>query len=134
MVRVTHTCFLAKPSGSCMRIRRQLSSTQPLLGDRWSTNTGGIYFNCSCSLDSTSRLQLRGSRIQSAILSIGYGGSGTGTRDVFFDPRFANGAFAPPFFPVTQLNNNSTTTTTFSITLATSNVATQSNTWQRITN
>ena len=100
-----------------------------------SATTGGIYFNCStCDLDSSSRLQLRGSRIQSAILSIGYGGSGNGTRDVFFDPRFTNGAFAPPFFPVTQLANNSTTTTTFAITLATSNVATQSNTWQRITN
>lgn len=99
-----------------------------------SANTGGIYFNCSCSLDSTSLFQLRGSRIQSQILSIGYGGSGTGTRNVFFDPRFTNGAFAPPFFPVTQLNNTSTTTTTFAITLSTSNVATQSNTWQRITN
>ncbi len=100
-----------------------------------SATTGGIYFNCSsCDLDSTSRLLLRGSRIQSAILSIGYGGSNNGKRDVFFDPRFANGAFAPPFFPVTQLNNTSTTTTTFAVTLSTSNVATQSNTWQRITN
>ena len=107
---------------------------EAVLNSSPSANTGGIYFNCSCSLDSTSVLQLRGSRIQSQILSIGYGGSGTGTRNVFFDPRFANGAFAPPFFPVTQLANNSNTTTTFAVTLSTSNVATQSNTWQRITN
>lgn len=96
--------------------------------------TGGIYFNCSCSLNSNSRLLLRGSRIQSAILSIGYGGGTSGRRDVFFDPRFSNGAFAPPFFPVTQLQNNTTTTTTFAVSFTTSNVATESNTWQRITN
>jgi hypothetical protein len=99
-----------------------------------SDTTGGIYFNCSCSLNSSSRLTLRGSRIQSAILYIGYGGSGAGQRNVFFDPRFANGAFAPPFFPVTQLANNSSTTTTFALSLSTSNVSSESNTWQRITN
>lgn len=95
--------------------------------------TGGIYFNCSCSLNSNSRLLLRGSRIQSAILSIGYGGGSSGRRDVFFDPRFSNGAFAPPFFPVTQLQNTTTTTTTFDVSFSTSNVATESNTWQRVT-
>ena len=105
------------------------------LNSNSSATTGGIYFNCgSCSLNSSSNLLIRGSRIQSAILSIGYGVVNGSKRNVFFDPRFANGAFAPPFFPVTQLANNSTTTTTFSVTLATSNVATQSNTWQRIMN
>jgi hypothetical protein len=108
---------------------------EPALTANSSATTGGIYYSCSsCSLNSSSRLLLRGSRIQSAILSIGYGGSSGGTRDVFFDPRFANGAFAPPFFPVTQLANNNSTTTTFSVSLATSNVASESNTWQRIVN
>ncbi|HZS05863.1 MAG TPA: PilX N-terminal domain-containing pilus assembly protein [Blastocatellia bacterium] len=106
---------------------------EPALNANSSANTGGILFNCSCSLNSNSVLTLRGSRIQSAILSIGYGGGSSGHRNVFFDPRFANGAFAPPFFPVTQLQNNSNSTTTFSASLSTSNVATQSNTWQRIT-
>jgi hypothetical protein len=40
---------------------------------------------------------LVGSRVQSKINSIGYG-----TRNIYFDKRFAGGTFAPPFFPGTN--------------------------------
>ena len=40
---------------------------------------------------------LVGSRVQSKINSIGYG-----TRNIYYDKRFAGGTFAPPFFPGTN--------------------------------
>ncbi len=91
--------------------------------------TGGWTTDCQ-SCNSSTVITLRGSRVASKGLPI----YGYGKVNRFFDPRFANGAFAPPFFPVTQLQNGTNTTTTFSLALSTSNVSTESNTWQRITN
>jgi hypothetical protein len=108
---------------------------ESVLSSNPTATTGGIYFSLSSSvLNSSSVFTLRGSRIQSSILYIGYGGSNGSKRNVYFDPRFANGAFAPPFFPVTQLANTTVATTTFALTLSTSNVTSESNTWQRIVN
>jgi hypothetical protein len=42
---------------------------------------------------------LIGSRVQAKINNIGYS-----KRDIFFDPRFRGGNFAPPFFPGTSYN------------------------------
>lgn len=95
-----------------------------------SQNTGGILYTGG-SLNSSSRLLLRGSRIQSKILVIGYGSTGTGRRDVFFDERFRDGAVAPPFFPTTTLSNPAVP---FTLSLGTSNVSATSNTWQRQSN
>ena len=100
------------------------------LNSNSSLHTGTIYYNgpsLTTSGSSPSVMTLRGSRIQSKIDTIGYG-SGSSRRNVFFDPRFQSGSFAPPFFPVTGLTNVSG-----SITIATS-VSSQSNTWQRINN
>ncbi|HZS05859.1 MAG TPA: hypothetical protein VFD58_13550 [Blastocatellia bacterium] len=97
------------------------------LNSNSSLNTGGIYYN-GPTLNSNSRLLIRGSRIQSKILSIGYGGGSSGTRDVFFDERFRDGVVAPPFFPTTLLQDPPVP---FSLALSTSGVASQSNTWQR---
>lgn len=94
-----------------------------------SAQTGGWITNCShCSSSST--FTLRGSRVASRGLPF----NSSGIVNRFFDPRFANGAFAPPFFPVTELANTVTATATFAINFTTSNVATESNTWQRISN
>lgn len=92
-----------------------------------SLHTGCIYY-AGPTLNSNSSLILRGSRIQSKIDYIGYGSAGAGTRNVYFDPRFQSGSFAPPFFPVTGLSSVSGAIT------ITATTATQSNTWQRINN
>ncbi|HWQ35866.1 MAG TPA: pilus assembly PilX N-terminal domain-containing protein [Blastocatellia bacterium] len=88
-------------------------------------STGGWETDCS-ECNSNTVVTLRGSRVVSKGLPI----SGSyKSVNRYFDPRFAGGAMAPPFFPVTQLNLNSPT-----ISFWTSGVATESNTWQRITN
>jgi Tfp pilus assembly protein PilX len=97
------------------------------LNSNSSLDTGMIYY-AGPTLNSNSRLTLRGSRIQSKIGYIGYGSSGAGQRNVYFDPRFNGGSFAPPFFPVTGLS-----TVSGAITIA-ATTASQSNTWQRINN
>jgi hypothetical protein len=97
------------------------------LNSNSSLSTGCIYY-AGPTLNSNSSLILRGSRIQSKIDYIGYGSAGAGTRNVYFDPRFQSGSFAPPFFPVTGL-----TSTSGAITIA-ATTSTQSNTWQRINN
>lgn len=56
---------------------------------------GSIVYTGS-SPKSTDKWKLVGSRVQSKINNIGYS-----NRDIFFDPRFAGGKFAPPFFPGT---------------------------------
>lgn len=97
------------------------------LNSNSSLSTGTILYTGG-TLNSNSRLILRGSRIQSKIDYIGYGSSGAGQRNVYFDPRFQNGSFAPPFFPVTGL-----TSTSGAITID-ATVASSSTTWQRINN
>jgi Tfp pilus assembly protein PilX len=97
------------------------------LNSNSSLDTGCIYY-AGPTLNTNSRLILRGSRIQSKIAYIGYGSSGSGQRNVYFDPRFNNGSFAPPFFPVTGLTNVSGAITIDAI------VSSQSTTWQRINN
>ncbi len=55
-------------------------------------------------------LNIVGGRIQSTIQNIN-----TTTRNVYFDRRFAQGSFGPPWFPtatVTPVNLSSTTVTT----------------------
>lgn len=100
------------------------------LNSNSSLNTGGILFTGS-GLNSSSRLLIRGSRTQSKIMGIGYGGGSSGTRDVFFDERFRDGVTAPPFFPTTLFSNPPVP---FTLVLGTSGVASQSNTWERQSN
>ena len=100
---------------------------EPALNSNPSQSTGTILYTGG-TLNSNSRLILRGSRIQSKIDYIGYGSSGAGQRNVYFDPRFQNGSFAPPFFPVTGLSS-----TSGAITID-ATVASSSTTWQRINN
>lgn len=88
-------------------------------------STGGWETDCS-GCNSSTVITLRGSRVASKGLPI----SGPyKSVNRYFDPRFAGGNLAPPFFPVTRLNLNSPT-----LSFWTSGVATESNTWQRITN
>lgn len=89
-----------------------------------SLGTGGWETDCS-SCNSNTLITLRGSRVVSKGLPIS--GSYKGVNR-YFDPRFAGGTMAPPFFPVTQLSLGTPT-----ISFWTSGVATESNTWQRVT-
>jgi hypothetical protein len=57
-------------------------------------------------------LTIVGGRIQNDIMNIN-----TTTRNVFFDRRFAQGGFAPPWFPSTTITSGSTDTDTFTITV-----------------
>src|SRR5262249_1719022 len=50
--------------------------------------------------NSINTLTIVGGRIQNTIQNIG-----ATTRNVLFDQRFAGGAFAPPWFPSTTINN-----------------------------
>ncbi len=94
-----------------------------------SLNTGGWGGSCSSCNGSTTHT-LRGSRV----VSKGNSYSGSGTFNRFFDTRFANGNVAPPFFPVTRLNNTVATSNVRSVFTSTSEVMTYSNTWQRTYN
>ena len=49
-------------------------------------------------------LNIVGGRIQNNIMNIN-----AATRNVFFDRRYANGAFSPPWFPSTTVNNGTVT-------------------------
>ncbi len=101
---------------------------EPALTANSNAVTGGWEINCAaCSSRTT--ISLRGSRTVSRTLSIINQNSARFNR--FFDPRFANGQLAPPFFPVTRFTNTLTTPT---VTASTSEVMTLSNTWQRTYN
>lgn len=94
-----------------------------------SATTGGWNTNCAICNSST-KLALRGSRTASKALgSTSYGQ----TTNRFFDPRFANGSVTPPFFPTTKVTSATTVTTRTAVS-STSQVMTQSNTWQRTYN
>jgi Tfp pilus assembly protein PilX len=96
-----------------------------------SAQTGGWATDCA-SCNSSTKITLRGSRTVSRGLSqINDKGQQTNR---FFDPRFANGNLAPPFFPVTRLNNTVATSNTRVINTSTSEVRSESNTWQRTYN
>jgi len=56
-----------------------------------------VFTGNTSSLGSGDTWTLVGSRVQSKINSIGYG-----TRNIYYDKRFAGGTFAPPFFPGTN--------------------------------
>lgn len=89
--------------------------------------TGGWESNCAICTSST-KITLRGSRTVSKLLTIlNYQGE---RYNRYFDPRFANGQMAPPFFPVTSIQNTGSTTTRTATTY-TNQVFTESNTWQR---
>ena len=93
-----------------------------------SANTGGLEVtNCS-TCNSSTTMNLRGSRTGSKALTVSVNGS---KLNRFFDPRFADGQFAPPFFPVARLSN---TVGTLEISSRTSEVMTIANTWQRTYN
>jgi len=55
-------------------------------------------------------LNIVGGRIQSTIQDIN-----TTTRNVYFDRRFANGSFGPPWFPTTTVTPTSSSTTTTTV-------------------
>ncbi len=59
--------------------------------------------------NSINTLTILGGRIQNTIQNIG-----ASTRNVFFDRRFAQNGFAPPWFPSTTVTANGTETATFS--------------------
>jgi hypothetical protein len=101
---------------------------EPALTADSSTLTGGWEINCA-ACNSSTVISLRGSRTVSRTLSVINGNGARYNR--FFDPRFANGNLAPPFFPVTRYTNTVTTPT---VTATTTEVMTQSNTWQRTYN
>ncbi|MBS1809410.1 MAG: pilus assembly PilX N-terminal domain-containing protein [Acidobacteria bacterium] len=93
--------------------------------------TGGWTTDCA-SCNSSTIITLRGSRtVSTGIPNVNSKGQ---KANRYFDPRFANGNLAPPFFPVTRLNNTVTTSNTRSVFTSTSEVMTQSNTWQRTYN
>jgi hypothetical protein len=74
-----------------------------------SGGSGGLVNNGN----SINTLTIVGGRIQNTIQSIG-----ATTRDVFFDQRFAQGGFAPPWFPSTTVsptNTNAVTNVTSSV-------------------
>ncbi len=100
---------------------------EPALASNSSAVTGGWESNCSACSSSTV-ITLRGSRTVSKGMAIVNNKGEKYNR--FFDARFANGALAPPFFPVTKLQNT-TTSSTRSFTTYTNQVYTESNTWQR---
>ncbi len=96
-----------------------------------SAQTGGWVTDCN-ACNSSTKINLRGSRTVSRGLSqINDKGQQTNR---FFDPRFANGNLAPPFFPVTRLSNTVAASNTRAITTSTSEVRSESNTWQRTYN
>ncbi len=93
--------------------------------------TGGWVTDCN-SCNSSTKINLRGSRTVSRGLNqINDKGQQTNR---YFDPRFTNGNLAPPFFPVTRLSNTVATSNTRVITTSTSEVRSESNTWQRTYN
>lgn len=100
------------------------------LNSNSSAVTGGWEVNCAACNSSTT-ISLRGSRTASKALTVVNQNSAKFNR--LFDPRFANGAMAPPFFPVTTLTTT-TTSSTRTVATSTSEVMTQSNTWQRTYN
>lgn len=96
-----------------------------------SAQTGGWVTDCA-NCNSNTKINLRGSRTVSRGLSqINDQGQQTNR---YFDPRFANGNLAPPFFPVTRLSNTVAVSATRVITTSTSEVRSESNTWQRTYN
>jgi hypothetical protein len=101
---------------------------EPALTANASAITGGWEVNCAACNSSTT-ISLRGSRTVSRTLSVINQNSARFNR--FFDPRFANGNMAPPFFPVTRFTNTVTTPT---VSASTTEVMTHSNTWQRTYN
>lgn len=93
--------------------------------------TGGWVTDCN-SCNSSTKINLRGSRtVSRGINQINDKGQQTNR---YFDPRFANGNLAPPFFPVTRLANTVAASNTRVITTSTSEVRSESNTWQRTYN
>jgi Tfp pilus assembly protein PilX len=104
---------------------------EAVLNANSSATTGGWEINCA-ACNSNTTISLRGSRTASKSLSIV---NSNGSRyNRFFDPRFANGNLAPPFFPVTRLNNTVSSGSTRTVFTSTSQVMTQSNTLQRTYN
>ncbi len=96
-----------------------------------SANTGGWTTNCS-ACNSNTILTLRGSRtVSTGLVNVNAAGQRINR---YFDPRFANGNLAPPFFPVTRLSNTVAVSATRVITTSTSEVRSESNTWQRTYN
>lgn len=93
--------------------------------------TGGWGSDCN-ACNSSTVITLRGSRT----VSRGLPNTNDKGQKVnrFFDPRFANGTMAPPFFPVTRLSNTVATSNMRTIMTSTSEVRTESNTWQRTYN
>lgn len=71
---------------------------------------GSITYTGSQSPGSSDLWKLVGSRVQKTINSIGYS-----KRNIYFDPRFGGGTFAPPFYPGTTYSLASLTTTTSTI-------------------
>lgn len=119
------------PSNASMTVDVALVAfNEAVLNANSSTATGGWEVNCA-ACNSNTTISLRGSRVASKALSVVNGNGAKFNR--LFDPRFANGAMAPPFFPVTTLTSTSTSSTR-TVATNTSEVMTQSNTWQRTYN
>lgn len=120
------------PSNASMTVDvAMVAFNEAVLNANSSTATGGWEINCAACNSSTT-ISLRGSRVASRALSVVNQNSAKFNR--LFDPRFANGALAPPFFPVTKLTNTTTVTSSRTVVTNTSEVMTQSNTWQRTYN
>ena len=89
----------------------------------------------ACGFDKTkATLTIRGSQTytQDLLHTYGFGSNGSKPLQFIFDPRFRNSAKSPPWFPTANVTNTTTTTSTFALTFGTSNVSSESNTWQRI--
>lgn len=85
---------------------------------------GAILFAPGMTLPRSARLTIVGARLQSNIANIKYR-----NRAVYYDPRFAGGNFAPPFFPGVEVkSDNSNLTITFPGEQA---VSIQADGWQR---
>ncbi len=85
-------------SGLSLRIDAAIVSFNSKTSNDSGQIEGSIVYTGSTP-GSNDKWTLIGSRVQSKINNIGYS-----KRDIFFDPRFRGGNFAPPFFPGTTYN------------------------------
>lgn len=77
----------------------------------------------------------RGSEVysQDLLWTRGFGSSGSRSMNIVFDQRLRGGAKAPPWFPGSFAGTLPPLVTSLNLAFTTSNVASESNTWQRVT-
>ncbi|HKV41387.1 MAG TPA: hypothetical protein VJX67_19430, partial [Blastocatellia bacterium] len=95
-------------SGLSLEIDAAISTFNTNTSDDNGKIEGSITYTGSNKTSNTDLWKLVGSRVQASINNIGYS-----KRNIYFDPRFSGGTFAPPFYPGTSyaLSNVTTTTT-----------------------